>query len=394
MGASGVGRSARGALHGMRVLDLTQVLAGPYCTMLLGDLGADVIKIEQPGGGDPNRYTFGDPHPGHDSPGFWAVNRNKRSICLDLKSAQGTENFFALAREADVVVESWRPGVAARLGVDYDSVRQINPRIVYASISGFGQDGPYSQRPGYDLIAQAMTGIMSVSGDGTNGPGKSAIPLGDLSAGIFAALGIVAAYSHCQRTGQGQRIETSLFDACLALSVWESVDYFSTGATPRPLGVAHRASAPYQPLRTSDGHVVVAANNDTMWRNLCRVVGLPDLAGHPDFASNALRVANRARLIEMLESATSTADTDRWITDLLAAGVPAAPIRDYAYVLEDDPHVKARGMVQVADHPIDGPVRVLGSPLKMTATPPELRLPPPALGEHTADILAELRVRS
>lgn len=395
MGTPGVDYPlAEGALHGMRVLDLTQVLSGPYCTMLLGDLGADVIKVEQPDVGDPHRRTFGDPNPGHDSPGFWAVNRNKRSVCLDLKSAEGVQTFLALAGDADVIVESWRPGVAARLGVDYETVRSVNPRIVYASISGFGQYGPYSQRPGYDLIAQAMTGIMSVSGDPATGPGKSAIPLGDLSAGLFAALGILAAYSSCQRTGQGQHVETSLFEACLALSVWESVDYFASGVAPRPVGIAHRASAPYQPLRTRNGHVVVAANNDTMWRALCRACGLPDLPQDPAFATNALRVANREQLAEVLESATRTADTEHWVEALLAAGVPVAPIRDYAYVLDEDPHVKARGMVEIVDHPVEGPVRVIAAPLKMSATPPQIRLAPPTLGEHTHAVLAEIQVRS
>lgn len=387
-----------GALHGLRVLDLTQVLAGPFCTMILADLGADVIKIEQPGVGDANRRIFGDPKPGHDSPGFWAVNRNKRSVCLDLKSPHELSRFMDLVRDSDAVVESWRPGVAARLGVGYEDVRAVNRRIVYASISGFGQFGPYSARPGYDLLAQAMTGIMSVSGEpGTSAPGRSAVPIGDLGAGMFAAVGIVAAWSDSQRTGEGQWVETSVFDACLALSVWESVDYWATGRAPTPVGVAHRASAPYQPLRTRDGYVVVAANNEAMWRGLCDVLDRPDLATDEDFATNALRMANRGRLVEILESVTQTADTDRWLGALLAGGVPAGPIHDYKYVLDEDPHVRARGMVQFVDHPIEGPLPVLGSPLKMSKTPPDLRLPPPSLGEHNQAVLAdapEMRVRS
>jgi formyl-CoA transferase len=373
----------------MRILDLTQVLAGPFCTMILADLGADVIKVEAPGVGDPNRRWFGDPAPGHDSPGFFAVNRNKRSVCLDLKTEPGVAALIELSREVDVVVEAWRPGVATRLGIGYERLAETNPALVYASISGFGQWGPYSERPGYDLIAQAMAGIMSVSGEPDAGPGRSALPIGDLGAGMFCAIGILAAYNHSQRTGQGQRIETSLFEVCVAMSVWESVEYWSTGQIPTPIGSAHRATAPYQPLRTRNGHIAVAANNERIWRDLCATLGTPELAEHEDYASNALRMKNRHQLIEVLETCTSHADTEHWLELLLSAGIPAAPLQNYQQVLDVDEHVRERGMVQVIDHPIDGPIKVLGSPLKMSATPPQIHRAPPMLGQHTAEILNE-----
>ena len=379
-----------GALSGIRVLDLSQVMSGPFCTMVLADLGADVIKIENPDGGDQTRRSWGYSVIGEDSRAFLSLNRSKRSVTLDLKSDADRARFLDLVRTADVVVENFRPGIAARLGVDYDAVRAVNPRIIYASISGFGQTGPYASYPGYDLIAQGMTGVMSVMGEPGRPPTKSAIPLADLGAGLYCATGILAAVVARGRTGEGQYLETSLFDASLALSVWESTEFWSTGASPEPLGSANRMSAPYQAFATADGYLTVGANNDKLWRALCAAVGMADLVSDPRFVTNNLRMDHRAELAALLESRFRERSTDDWVTDLMAAGVPAGPIRDYAFVLTEDPHVRARQMVMTYDHPVEGETRVLGSPLKLSGTPTRTPRPAPLLGEHTAEVLAEL----
>lgn len=379
------------ALAGMRVLDLTQVMAGPFCTMVLADLGADVIKIESPDSGDQTRRSWGQAIAGQDSPAFLALNRNKRSVCLDLKSDQGRAQLYRLVRDADVVVENWRPGVAARLAIDYQTLAAINPALVYASISGFGQTGPYANRPGYDLIAQAMAGVMSVTGEPGGAPVKSGLPISDLSAGLYCACGILAAVMARRRTGKGQYVETSLFEAALALAVWESTEYFASGNVPQPLGSAHRMTAPYQALRTRDGYVTVGANNQRLWLRLCAALGLEELASDERFAGNLQRMRNRGQLASLLEGRLAERDTAEWVDVLLEAGVPAGPIQDYREVLEQDPHVQSRGMVQEVDHPVAGRVRMLASPLRLSASPASIRRPPPLLGEHTDEVLAGVR---
>jgi crotonobetainyl-CoA:carnitine CoA-transferase CaiB-like acyl-CoA transferase/enoyl-CoA hydratase/carnithine racemase len=376
-----------GALAGMTVLDLTQVMAGPFCTMILADLGADVVKVENPEAGDQTRASFGQAGKGADSRAFLALNRNKRSITLDLKSDEGRATFHELVRSADVVVENWRPGVAAKLGVDHATLAPLNPGLIYASVSGFGQTGPYADRPGYDLIAQAMAGVMSVTGEPGERPVKSGIPLADLGAGLFAAVGILASWASRQRTGQGQYVETSLFEAALALSVWESTEFWATGEAPQALGSAHRMSAPYQALATRDGFVTVGANNERLWQRLCRALDVEQLADDPRFATNADRMVHRAELVVELERRLADGDTDAWVQRLLAAGVPAGPIQDYRQVLEEDPHVKARGLVATIEHPVEGPVPVLASPLHLSGTPAAVRRPPPLLGEHNDELL-------
>jgi crotonobetainyl-CoA:carnitine CoA-transferase CaiB-like acyl-CoA transferase/enoyl-CoA hydratase/carnithine racemase len=376
-----------GALAGMTVLDLTQVMAGPFCTMILADLGADVVKVENPESGDQTRASFGQAGTGADSKAFLALNRNKRSITLDLKSDEGRATFHELVRSADVVVENWRPGVAARLGVDHATLAPLNPGLIYASVSGFGQTGPYADRPGYDLIAQAMAGVMSVTGEPGDRPVKAGIPIGDLGAGLFTAVGILAAWASRQRTGEGQYVETSLFEAALALSVWESTEFWATGEAPQALGSAHRMSAPYQALATRDGFVTVGANNERLWQRLCRALEAEHLADDPRFATNTDRMAHRAELVVELERRLAEEDTGVWVERLLAAGVPAGPIQDYRQVLEDDPHVKARGMVATVEHPVEGTVPVLGSPLHLSRTPAAVRRPPPLLGEHNRELL-------
>ncbi|MCA1195777.1 CaiB/BaiF CoA-transferase family protein [Saccharopolyspora sp. 6V] len=374
------------ALENLTVLDLTQVMAGPYCCQLLGDLGADVIKVEPVGGGDATRQATGHRLPRGTSAAFLAVNRNKRSIALDLKTDAGLDTFYRLVRDADVVVESFRPGVATRLGVDYPALRERNERIVHASLSGFGQTGPYAGRPGYDLIAQAMSGIMSVTGEPGGPPTKSGVPVADLSAGLFCAVGILSACLSRAATGRGQAVDTSLYDAALALSIWETSELWATGEAPGRLGSAHRVNAPYEALPTRDGHITVGANNERLWRRLCAVLDRPELPADERFATNTDRVRHRAELAAELATTLRTRDTEGWTELLLAAGVPAGPIRDYAQSCAD-PHTLAREMVVEVDHPGEGPVRALGVPVKLSGTPGRIRRPAPALGEHTDELL-------
>jgi formyl-CoA transferase len=388
------GAGQRGALDGVRILDLSQVMSGPFCTMILADLGADVIKIENPDHGDQTRKSWGYSVIGDDSRAFLSLNRNKRSVVLDLKNDEDRERFLELAKTADVVLENFRPGVAKRLGVGYDEVKAVNPRIVYASISGFGQTGPYASYPGYDLIAQAMTGVMSVMGEPGGAPMKSAIPLADLGSGMFCAIGILAALIERADGGEGQYLETSLFESALAMSVWESTEYWSTGESPKPLGSANRMSAPYQALATSDGYLTIGANNQKLWRILCEVLDAPELENDPRFVGNNERMANRTELVAELEQRFRARTTDEWVALLLAAGVPAGPIRDYKEVLRDDPHVKERGMVTTFEHPVEGTTSVLGPAIKLSRTPARVVSAPPLLGEHTDEVLAELRPTS
>jgi crotonobetainyl-CoA:carnitine CoA-transferase CaiB-like acyl-CoA transferase len=378
------------SLDGVRVVDLTQVMAGPFCTMQLGDLGADVIKIEPPGGdlsrsmgGETMRMTGGDHAP------FFALNRNKRSVVLDLKQERGRAIVLALARTADVVVESARPGVMQRLGLGYEAVTAINPRIIYASISGFGQTGPYADRPGFDLIAQGMSGIMSVTGEPDGPPVKAGVPIADLAAGLIAVNGILAALIARERTGRGQYVDTSLFEAALSMSVWEATEYWTTGDAPRAMGSAHRLSAPYQAFRTSDGYMTLAALTTLQWQRLCTTLGRDALATDARFDTNAARMANRPVLAQEIEAALSCDTTDAWVERMRAAGVPAGPIHNLAQVFADA-HTHAREMIEDVDHPVAGRLHTLGFPLKMSHTPARVRRPPPMLGEHTAEILREL----
>ena len=376
-------------LAGIRVLDVSQVMAGPYCCMMLGDLGADVIKIEPPPSGDSTRHSMGFRLKGKDSPGFYALNRNKRSIVLDLKTPADREVFYALVKTADVLVENARPGVADRLGMGYDTLHEINPRLVYASISGFGQTGPWSQRPGFDLIAQAMSGVLSATGLPGHEPVKNAIPVGDLGAGLFAAIGILAALQGRQSSGVGQFIDASLLEAALGLSVWETTELWGTGRSPTPIGTANRMSAPYQAVEASDGYFVIGAANQKLWLTLLDVLGRKELNDDPRFATNSERVAHREALIEALAPTFASKPAQQWIDALLEAGVPAAPIYDYAQGLASE-HVKARQMVMEIPHPVEGTFKSLGFPMKLRGTPQTVRYAPPLLGEHGAEIRREL----
>jgi formyl-CoA transferase len=374
------------ALENLTVIDLTQVMAGPFCCQLLGDLGADVIKVEPVGRGDATREATGHRLPHGESAAFLAVNRNKRSIAVDLHTEGGRRALHRLARDADVVVESFRPGVAARLGVDYVSLREVNERLVYASISGFGQTGPYSARPGYDLIAQAMSGIMSVTGDADGTPVKCGVPVADLSAGLLCAIGILSACLSRTVTGRGQAVDTSLYDAALAMSVWETAELWATGEAPARLGSAHRVNAPYEAFPTRDGFLTIGANNPRLWQRLCVTLDRHDLLADPRFADNTDRVRNRAALTAELATTLSTRDTEEWVSLLLDAGVPAGPIRDYRQSCAD-PHTLAREMVVELDHPVEGTVRALGIPVKLSETAGTIRRVAPGLGEHTDELL-------
>jgi formyl-CoA transferase len=375
------------ALDGLRVLDQTQVMAGPFSTMLLADMGADVIKIEPPGG-ETTRQMKLQVAPGV-SASFVAVNRNKRSLVLDLKQPDGVAILTQLAATADVLVENYRPGVARRLGVDYDALSRINPRLIYCSVSGFGQTGPYAEQGGYDLIAQGMSGIMSVTGTEGGAPVKVGVPVADLGAGLLAAFGILCAVRARRVTGRGQFVDTSLFEAGLALSVWEATEYWYSGRVPGPLGTAHRMSAPYQALRASDGHFTVGASNEKLWPLFAGILGLDHLVSDPRFATVKARVENRALLQELLELVTSTKPRRHWLHRCDAAGIPAGPISSVPEALAD-PHARARGMVQELEHPVAGRVKALGNPVKLSASPPSMRRAAPVLGADTDAILAEL----
>ena len=374
-------------LSGMVVLDLSQILAGPVCTMVLADMGADVIKVERLGRGDDNRHmgpsvgTVG-------SAGFMAVNRNKRSLALDLRQESGRETFQRLVGRADVLVENFRPGVMERLGLGYPALAALRPSLVYCSISGFGATGPYRERGGFDLIAQGMSGLMSITGHPDGAPAKVGVPITDISAGLFAANGILCAYIHAQRSGQGQFVDTSLLDAGIAYTIWESSGYFADGEVPGPLGSAHRVSAPYQALRTKDGYINIGAATQSTWEQLCRAIGLEKLIDDSRYKSNGNRKMREKELAALLEETFRQKTTDDWLELLEAAGVVAGPIYDMAQVYRD-PQVQAREMKVELDDPVLGPLPNIGIPVKLSETPGRIRRRAPALGEHSRDILLE-----
>lgn len=373
------------ALEGLRVLDVTQVMAGPFCAMLLADLGADVIKVEPPSG-DSTRQMPG--AVGTDSPSFNAVNRGKRSVVVDLKASEGRAVFTRLARSTDILIENYRPAAMTALGLDYDALAPLNPRLIYASISGYGHTGPHRNRGGFDLIAQGVAGIMSITGEPGRPPAKAGVPLTDLGAGLFALVGILAALEFRNRTGVGQHVDTSLVEAGVALSLWEATEYFSGVGVPAPLGSAHRMAAPYQAIRCADGYITLGAANDRLFRRLCDLLGHPEWADAPEFAENASRVRNRATLAAEIEAITAQEPRSHWLALLEANDIPCGPINDYAQVFAD-PQLVARDMVVETDHPVLGHLKTLGSPIKLSATPLDVGRRAPLLGEHTDEVLAE-----
>jgi crotonobetainyl-CoA:carnitine CoA-transferase CaiB-like acyl-CoA transferase len=374
------------ALEGLRVIDVTQAMAAPYCTMNLADLGADVIKVEPPAGEDMRRGAAS--RNGH-SGTFMALNRNKRGIALDLKKAEAVEVMHRLVRTADVFVQNYRPGAAQRLGVDYETLRALNRRLIYCSVSGFGSTGPYAPRGGYDLIAQGMSGIMSVTGEEGGAPAKAGLPVSDLAAGLFGAYGVLCALEHREKTGEGQFVDTSLLEAAMALTVWESTEYWSTGRTPKALGSAHRLAAPYQALRAADGYFTVGANTDRLFEAFCQAIGRKELRDDPRFAEGPARLEHRHALAAEIEKTTVAESRAHWLDRLDAAGVPAGPINTYPETLSD-PHTLAREMVVDLVHPGAGPVKALGVPMKLSDTPGVVDRPAPLIGQHTDEVLAEL----
>lgn len=375
-------------LEHIRVIDVSSVLAGPYCAMMLGDLGADVIKVEQPGSGDSSRGQTGD---GWQTAGFFAVNRNKRSVTLDLHHQAAASIFQRLAERSDVVIESFRPGTAERFGIGYSALRRRNPRLVYASISGYGSNGPLSGHGGYDIMAQALSGIMSVTGEQDGRPVKAGVAITDVGAGLYCLAGVLAALAAREHTGTGQRVETSLFEAGLGFSIWEATELWWSGETPGRHGSAHRMSAPYQAVRASDGHVTIAALSERQWEAATAVLGHPEWATDERFATNASRMEHRDELIGLIEAVTTTAPAAEWAERLNAAGVPSTPVLDYAAAFAH-PQVAARRMMVTTEHSEAGPIPMIGTPVKLSDAPAPVRLPPPRLGEHTEEVLGWLGV--
>lgn len=374
-----------GALDGIRVLDLTRALAGPYCTMFLGDMGAEIAKVEQPGVGDDSR-GWGPPFIGQESAYFLAINRNKKSLAIDIKSNRGAELVRRLACKADVLIENFRPGTMDRLSLGEAELRTLNPRLIYASLSGFGSDGPMKDWPGYDLIIQAWGGFMSITGRPDGEPTKVAVAIIDIVAGLMLGKAITAALFARERTGVGQRIDSSLLEAEVACLIPYGSDYLASGKVPGRNGNAHPNIVPYQSFNTADGYMVVGAASEGNWQRLCKAIGKSELADDPRFANNGQRVAHRQELIAILTDVFLQRDTASWIRLLSEAGIPCAPVQTIDQVFRD-PQVLHRDMLLEIEHPAAGKVRMAGMPVKFSGTPASLRLPPPMLGQHSEEIL-------
>lgn len=365
-----------GALSGLRVVDCTHVIAGAYCSLLLADLGADVIKIE-PIGGEAGRGASTEPFQPFDF-----MNRNKRAIAVDLRQGAGVEVVRRLAVEADVFVENFRPGAFDRLGLGYEALRALNPRLIYCSVSGFGHSGPYRERGGFDLVAQAMSGIMSFTGPrGGHEPIAAGVPLSDLNAGAFGTIGVLAALNHRHATGQGQKVEASLLESALGYAVWETGLYTVAGEVAVRRGTRHRLAAPYEALKTQDGHMVVGVNNQGLWTRFCAALGAPSLETDPRFSTPAARVENRDALQERLEAILASAPSEHWIRRLLAAGIPCGPINTIADAVED-PHIRARDLIPE----VEGR-RFTRAPVGMSDTPVAIRRGPARVGQHSREVL-------
>jgi formyl-CoA transferase len=375
-------------LAGIRVVDMTSAMAGPFATMLLADLGAEVVKVEPPEG-DQSR-DWGPPFYGEKYSSYFAsINRGKKSVVVNLKSEGGRRVLYRLVERADVFLESFRPGTAAKLGVDYAALRGVNPRLIYCSISGFGQYGRYRDRPGYDLIALAMSGLMDLTGEPEGPPVKFAVPIADIVTGMFCAVAVLAALRSRDRGGGGAYIDMALLDSALAISTHQSAAYLASGRVPRRLGSAHPSIAPYQAFRAGDGrYFIVAVGTEKLWRDFCRSIGREDLADDPRFSANDRRAVNREALAAELERTFSQRPAQHWVDVLLGAGIPAAPIYNMAEALGDG-NTRERGMLLELSTAL-GPVRVVGSPIKVDGEPVDALDPPPLLGQHTVEVLREL----
>ena len=366
------------------VIDLSRVLAGPHCTMILGDLGATVIKVEQPGKGDDTRY-FGPPYIAGESAYFLGLNRNKQSILLDFSTPEGKERLLKLLSTATVLVENFRPGTLERRGLGYEALRAINPGLIYCSISGYGQTGPYALRPGYDFVAQAESGIMSVTGEIDGDPQRVGSPVGDISAGVYACISILAALRVRDRTGKGQRIDISLLETTTSLLSNVASNYLISGEEAQRLGNGHPNIVPYQAFRTRDGYVVVSCGNDRLYQALCQLLGREDLAKDPNFATNPQRVRNRDQLVPALQEEFLHRTTEEWLPELRAAGIPCGPINTVSQIFHD-PHIQARDFVWECEHPTAGRIKLSGSPIHLSETPTRLYKAPPLLGEDDDNV--------
>ncbi|RFU65235.1 CaiB/BaiF CoA transferase family protein [Peribacillus glennii] len=377
-----------GPLQGAKILDASQIMAGPYCTMVLADLGAEVIKIEKLQGGDDARQMG--PYVNGESTCFFQINRNKKSIALNLKSEEGREIFYELAKEADVIVENYRPGVTKSLGIDYETIKEMNEGIVYCSISGYGQSGPYSHKGGFDLVMQGMTGLMSMTGEPGGRPLKSGIAVYDIGAGITATYAILAAYIHKLKTGKGQMVDISLAETGLPWFTWEAGAYFANGTIPQATGHRHRVSAPYQAIQAKDAYMMVGCANQRTWEKFsAEVLGKPEWVNDERYLTNSLRHKNVEELEREIEEITTQREASYWINKCEQAGVPAGPINNFGEAVNDE-HYLARDMIKELDHPVIGKMKVIGTPTKFSETKIEINTPAPLHGEHSEEVLKDL----
>ena len=379
--------ATQGPLAGVRVLELTQIMAGPACGIMLADLGADVIKVEKlPGGDDARGYR--EPRVNGVSAPFLMMNRNKRGIALDLKRPEGRAILLRLVRTADVLVENFRRDTMAKLGLSYEVLAAANEALVYCALTGFGRDGPEADKGGFALVAQGFAGLMAITGEPGQPPVKTGNPVSDINAGILAALGVVAAYAHRLKTGRGQLVDTSLFEAALQQTYWHAASFFATGQSPAPTGSAHLLTAPYQAFHASDGYINIGGANQANWERIADVLGHPEWRIDPRFATNSARMAHREELAALMNGVLGGRTRAEWIAALDAAGVPAGPVHSLGEALTH-PQTRARGMVVDLVHPDAGPTRVIGCPLHFSRTPAAITRPAPRLGEHSREVLRE-----
>jgi crotonobetainyl-CoA:carnitine CoA-transferase CaiB-like acyl-CoA transferase len=377
-----------GPLSGVRVLELAQIMAGPTCGMLLADMGADVIKVEKlPGGDDARGYR--EPRVNGVSAPFMMLNRNKRGIALDLKHPEGRDVLLRMVSDADVLTENYRRGTLEKLGLGYDALSRVNPGLIYCAVSGYGREGPWGDKGGFDLIAQGFAGLMSITGEPGGPPVKTGNSVADINAGILAAVGILAAFAHKLRTGRGQVVDTSLMEAALQQTYWHAAAYFATGQSPGPTGSAHILTAPYQAFRTADGWINIGGANQANWERIAEVIGHPEWRNDPRFADNSQRMANLHQLVSLMNDVLAQRTTAQWLEAFDAAGVPAGPVHSVGEAL-NHPQTRARGMVVELAHPQAGPTRALGCPIHFSATPTRIDRPAPMLGEHTREVLREV----
>ncbi len=380
-----------GALDKLVVIDFTNHLSGPYCAMILADQGADVIKVERPGKGDDLRQS--PPHVNGEGAPFMLWNRNKRSIELDLKNPDDLKTAKELVKTADVMVENFRPGVAERIGIGYETMAELNPSLIYCSISGFGQTGPYSSRGGFDLVAQAMSGLMTINGPPEGGPYRIPIAISDVAAGMNGAIGILTALQHRNKTGEGQQVDVSLLDSALSMCVYEAANVFATGQKPERLGQVHRGSAPYQIFPTKDGWLALGASQQKFWEQTCEIIGADNLISDPRFLEKKDRVARQQELAAILAPYFQKENTKHWFEKLDALGIPCGPVMDHLETLSD-PHIIAREMIAKVPHPKAGSGRTLGTPIKLSKTPGGVRRAAPTLGEHNDEVRDQLKSKA